>query len=48
MTKENSAKPAFVSKEPGWGDGFLAATHVWESPTLPLWAAAAAAQPMKY
>lgn len=43
MTKENSAKPAFVSKETGWGDGFLAATHVWESSTLPPWAGAAAA-----
>lgn len=35
MTKENSTKPAFVSEETGRGDGFLAATHVWESFALP-------------
>lgn len=46
MTKENSTKPAFVSQETGRGDGFLAATHVWESSTLPPWAAAAF-RPMK-
>lgn len=40
MTKENSTKPAFVSEEAGRGDGFLAATHVWESSALPPWAAA--------
>lgn len=43
MTKENSTKPAFVSKETGRGDGFLAAPHVWESSAFPPWAAAAAA-----
>ncbi len=54
MTKENSTKPAFVSEETGRGDGFLAATHVWESSPLPPWAAAAAAaaaaafRPMKH
>lgn len=41
MTKENSTKPAFVSRETGRGDGFLA-PRVWESSALPLWAAAAA------
>lgn len=40
MTKENSTKLAFVSEETGRGHGFLAATHVWESSTLPPWAAA--------
>lgn len=47
MTKENSTKPAFVSEETGRGDGFLAATHVWESSALPPRAAAARRRSMK-